>query len=85
MQQLHDMVKQSCTVNVNRENTGRSHDVSPDACKIIAGCISELHGVSGDSLVPGDVMVIPPSGMSMPCDAVLLTGTAIVNEASLTG
>ncbi|KAL5492027.1 hypothetical protein EMCRGX_G017415 [Ephydatia muelleri] len=66
MQQLHDMVKQSCTVNVNRENT-------------------ELHGVSGESLVPGDVMVIPPSGMSMPCDAVLLTGTAIVNEASLTG
>ena len=45
----------------------------------------ELHGVSGESLVPGDVMVIPPSGMSMPCDAVLLTGTAIVNEASLTG
>ena len=45
----------------------------------------ELHDVPGESLVPGDVMVIPPTGMSMPCDAVLLTGTAIVNEASLTG
>eukprot|EP00731_Ephydatia_muelleri_P014336 Em0008g56a len=66
MQQLHDMVKQNCSVTVIRD--GR-----------------ELHGVSGESLVPGDVMVIPPSGMSMPCDAVLLTGTAIVNEASLTG
>eukprot|EP00731_Ephydatia_muelleri_P014339 Em0008g59a len=64
--QLHELVRQSCTVDVIRDG-------------------KELHGVSGESLVPGDVMVIPPSGMSMPCDAVLLTGTAIVNEASLTG
>ncbi|XP_053185560.1 polyamine-transporting ATPase 13A3-like [Scomber japonicus] len=36
-------------------------------------------------LVPGDVIVIPGNGMIMPCDAVLLRGTCIVNESMLTG
>ena len=46
---------------------------------------SELEGVPSEDLVPGDVLVIPPRGMSMPCDAALLSGHAIVNEAMLTG
>ena len=46
---------------------------------------SELDGVASEDLVPGDVLVIPPRGMSMPCDAALLSGHAIVNEAMLTG
>ena len=41
--------------------------------------------VSSLTLVPGDVLVIPREGMVMTCDAVLLTGNAIVNEAMLTG
>ncbi|XP_033894991.3 polyamine-transporting ATPase 13A3-like isoform X2 [Acipenser ruthenus] len=36
-------------------------------------------------LVPGDVMVIPANGTIMPCDAVLVSGTCIVNESMLTG
>uniref|UniRef100_A0A8C7EYV6 Polyamine-transporting ATPase 13A3 n=1 Tax=Oncorhynchus kisutch TaxID=8019 RepID=A0A8C7EYV6_ONCKI len=36
-------------------------------------------------LVPGDVMVIPSNGTIMPCDAVLISGTCIVNESMLTG
>ncbi|XP_041976131.1 polyamine-transporting ATPase 13A3-like [Aricia agestis] len=36
-------------------------------------------------LVPGDVLVLPPDGCLMPCDAVLLTGSCIVNESMLTG
>ena len=36
-------------------------------------------------LVPGDVIVIPPHGCVMACDAVLLTGNCIVNESMLTG
>nr|XP_020442430.1 probable cation-transporting ATPase 13A3 isoform X2 [Monopterus albus] len=36
-------------------------------------------------LVPGDVIIIPANGMIMSCDAVLLSGTCIVNESMLTG
>uniref|UniRef100_A0A8C2IQU3 ATPase 13A3 n=1 Tax=Cyprinus carpio TaxID=7962 RepID=A0A8C2IQU3_CYPCA len=36
-------------------------------------------------LVPGDVIVIPSNGIIMPCDAVLICGTCIVNESMLTG
>uniref|UniRef100_UPI00398E856F polyamine-transporting ATPase 13A3-like isoform X2 n=1 Tax=Pristiophorus japonicus TaxID=55135 RepID=UPI00398E856F len=36
-------------------------------------------------LVPGDVIVIPTNGMMMPCDAVLISGTCVVNESLLTG
>ena len=38
-----------------------------------------------DQLVPGDVLVIPPRGCTMTCDAVLINGTCIVNESVLTG
>ena len=41
--------------------------------------------MSSKNLVPGDVLVVPPSGLALPCDAALLTGHAIVNEAMLTG
>ena len=36
-------------------------------------------------LVPGDTISIPADGCTMPCDAVLITGTCIVNESVLTG
>ncbi|KAI5626585.1 putative cation-transporting ATPase 13A3, partial [Silurus asotus] len=36
-------------------------------------------------LVPGDVMIIPSNGTIMTCDAVLISGTCIVNESMLTG
>lgn len=36
-------------------------------------------------LVPGDLIVLPSSGIVMPCDAVLLSGQCIVNESMLTG
>ncbi|XP_068630367.1 polyamine-transporting ATPase 13A3-like [Battus philenor] len=41
--------------------------------------------VTGTRLVPGDVMVLPPNGCIMPCDAMLVTGSCIVNESMLTG
>ena len=41
--------------------------------------------VLSESLLPGDILVVPPSGMDMPCDAVLLSGQVIANEAMLTG
>ncbi|XP_045764970.1 polyamine-transporting ATPase 13A3-like [Maniola jurtina] len=45
----------------------------------------EEYVVNASRLVPGDVMVLPPDGCVMPCDAMLLTGTCIVNESMLTG
>lgn len=36
-------------------------------------------------LVPGDIFVVPAHGGVMQCDAVLMNGTAIVNESMLTG
>ena len=41
--------------------------------------------VEAASLCPGEVLVLPAQGCLLPCDAVLLTGSAIVNEAMLTG
>jgi len=40
--------------------------------------------VDSTDLVPGDVVVVP-EGKNLPCDLILLTGSAIVNEAMLTG
>lgn len=41
--------------------------------------------IGSDKLVPGDVIIIPPNGFLMLCDAVLISGTCIVNESMLTG
>lgn len=41
--------------------------------------------VSTNLLVPGDIIEIPSHGCIMHCDAVLLTGNCILNEAMLTG
>ena len=40
--------------------------------------------INSTELVPGDVVVVP-EGSSLPCDVILLTGSAIVNESMLTG
>ena len=41
--------------------------------------------VRSERLVPGDVLVLPERGCDMACDAVLVTGSCIVNESMLTG
>ena len=40
--------------------------------------------INSTELVPGDVIVVP-EGSNLPCDLILLTGSAIVNESMLTG
>uniref|UniRef100_A0A8D2KW20 Polyamine-transporting ATPase 13A3 n=1 Tax=Varanus komodoensis TaxID=61221 RepID=A0A8D2KW20_VARKO len=44
-----------------------------------------IEEILSTDLVPGDVVVVPLNGMIMPCDAVLVSGTCIVNESMLTG
>ncbi|XP_070775193.1 polyamine-transporting ATPase 13A3-like [Enoplosus armatus] len=46
---------------------------------------TDIEQAMSTELVPGDVVIIPASGMIMPCDAVLICGTCIVNESMLTG
>ncbi|XP_054716748.1 polyamine-transporting ATPase 13A3-like [Uloborus diversus] len=41
--------------------------------------------IPASDLVPGDVIVIPPHGCLMACDAALIAGNCIVNESMLTG
>ncbi|KAG5847496.1 hypothetical protein ANANG_G00126670 [Anguilla anguilla] len=46
---------------------------------------NEIEEALSTDLVPGDILVIPTNGIIMPCDAVLISGTCIVNESMLTG
>ncbi|KAE9523697.1 hypothetical protein AGLY_015915 [Aphis glycines] len=41
--------------------------------------------VKAQFLVPGDVIIIPPGGCNIACDALLLSGNCIVDESLLTG
>lgn len=58
---------------------------SSDVATIIRGNTGEIVTVPTEHLVPGDLLVVPSHGCIMQCDAVLLTGTCIVNESMLTG
>ncbi|XP_058043326.1 polyamine-transporting ATPase 13A3 isoform X2 [Ahaetulla prasina] len=77
----------SSLYNIRKQYT-MLHDMVA-AHSIIRVSISRAnHGVEevlSTDLVPGDVIVVPLRGMIMPCDAVLLSGTCIVNESMLTG
>ncbi|GLV38282.1 anne boleyn [Carabus blaptoides fortunei] len=44
-----------------------------------------VEDIPSTELVPGDVLLVPAHGCTMPCDAVLLEGNCIVNESMLTG
>ena len=48
-------------------------------------CVTVTEEVGTSSLVPGDVILVPAHGCVMLCDAVLVSGNAIVNESMLTG
>lgn len=65
------VVSSTCnSVNVLRQdNFLNNHERTIDPC----------------DLVPGDLIVLPSTGIVMPCDAVLLSGQCIVNESMLTG
>ncbi|KAI1725904.1 e1-E2 ATPase domain-containing protein [Ditylenchus destructor] len=45
----------------------------------------QIHETASDTLVPGDILLIPPHGCVLQCDAIVMTGTVIVNESMLTG
>uniref|UniRef100_A0A0N4ZYF8 Cation-transporting ATPase n=1 Tax=Parastrongyloides trichosuri TaxID=131310 RepID=A0A0N4ZYF8_PARTI len=45
----------------------------------------KIEEINSAFLVPGDILLVPPHGCNLQCDAVLMNGTVIVNEAMLTG
>ncbi|XP_075167305.1 polyamine-transporting ATPase anne boleyn isoform X2 [Haematobia irritans] len=52
---------------------------------LIVGEKGEVRELPTQRLVPGDIIEIPSSGCTMQCDAVLLSGNCILDEAMLTG
>eukprot|EP01125_Pyxidicula_operculata_P009686 TRINITY_DN3175_c0_g1_i1.p1 TRINITY_DN3175_c0_g1~~TRINITY_DN3175_c0_g1_i1.p1 ORF type:complete len:1143 (+),score=187.69 TRINITY_DN3175_c0_g1_i1:48-3476(+) len=42
-------------------------------------------GLSSEDLYPGDVVEVPVNGFKAPCDLVIVSGSAVVDESSLTG
>ena len=71
MNNIRKMAKYECPVQVRRWSTNR-------------GDTKELKTISSEDIVPGDVIVVP-NNCIMPCDAILMSGSCIVNESMLTG
>ena len=57
---------------------------SSDVVEVIRDGVGVMK-VPSEELVVGDILVLPSHGTTMHCDAVLLTGTCLVNESNLTG
>lgn len=75
---LYETRRQSESLHdmVSQGSGGTSEILRPDGTR---------HSMDNSGLVPGDVILVPPHGCVMCCDAVLVTGSAIVNESMLTG
>lgn len=71
----------------NQDNLRSSvHAVSSELATVMRDrSTGQTASIPAERLVPGDVLVIPPHGCTMTCDAVLLTGNCILNESMLTG
>ena len=70
LKKIEDLSKYSCPINIYRKNLeGR----------LIVQKLSSLE------LVPGDLFEVPDEGITLPCDSILIKGSAVVNESMLTG
>ena len=55
------------------------------SCKINVIRKNKTITISSDDLVPGDIMLLPENDFILPCDLLLISGSAIVNECFLSG
>ena len=71
MKHIEEISRYSCPIKVYRKN--ENNEV--------------MEGVEIDSseLVPGDVYELPEDGLALPCDTIIISGSAIINESMLTG
>ena len=83
----------SITISVydTYQNRKKFKEISRYSCKVKVyrkkenDEIIEIQEINSTELVPGDIYEIPEDGLSMPCDTILINGSAIVNESMLTG
>ena len=67
------------------KNNNQIREMAKFSCLIERlGANKTVEEIDSSKLVPGDVVKVP-EGRSLPCDMILLSGSAIVNEAMLTG
>ena len=58
------------------------NQIKVEVLRTVGGELKQLQLWSKD-LVPGDVLIIPPGGAQLPCDAVLISGTTLTTSQSL--
>ena len=71
MKKIQEISRYSCPVKVYRKNEKDE--------------FMEPVEINSAELVPGDMFEIPEDGLAMPCDVILISGSAIINESMLTG
>ena len=71
MKKIQEISRYSCPVKVYRKNENNEY--------------MDTIEMNSTELVPGDMFQIPEDGLAMPCDAILISGTTIINESMLTG
>ena len=71
LKQLQKISHYSCPVKVYRKNENNEY--------------MDPIEISSTELVPGDLFEIPEDGLALPCDAILIDGSVIINESMLTG
>lgn len=76
----------SSVIQIRRNQTQlRDTVVGMDKVSVFRAGRGIYEDVDSTTLVPGDIISIPQHGCVMQCDAVLISGNAIVNESMLTG
>ena len=68
-----------------RSNLINIQQMAKYQCDVFAYREGKRIKIESSDLVPGDVFELPDDGCILPCDALLLNGSVIMNEAMLTG
>ena len=71
LKKIQEISRYSCPVRVYRLNENNEY-IGP-------------FEMNSTELVPGDMFEIPEDDLALPCDAILISGSVIVNESMLTG
>uniref|UniRef100_A0A8C0FUS8 Cation-transporting ATPase n=1 Tax=Bubo bubo TaxID=30461 RepID=A0A8C0FUS8_BUBBB len=74
------------TVYDLRQQSTKLHDLVEEHNKVqVTVCTKSCKELESCYLVPGDMLLLDGKKLSLPCDAVLIDGSCIVNEGMLTG